>query len=151
MHVLTPGEETWFFKCHTSFIHAIYCLFRNHVWRSFTQTKKTYTCKWRKPFILYVVRLKAPTPWEPIWPIYSVYTSTKLSFFKTFINSIITTLKYFCINHGEQRLLFSIWNHNKCLSFSASFEYICYGSTAIIIFVFLSLQGSSLDVKIGLL
>ena len=27
----------------------------------------------------------------------------------------VKTLKYFCINHGDQKV-FSLWNHHKCLS-----------------------------------
>ena len=42
----------------------------------------------------------------------------------------LTTLKYFCINNGDQRVL----SHHKCLSLGlyASFEYLCYGSMVII-------------------
>ena len=40
----------------------------------------------------------------------------------------LTTLKYFCSNHGGQRG-FSIWNH-QCLNLalSVSFKYLCYGT-----------------------
>ena len=48
-------------------------------------------------------------------------------------SSLSTTLTYFCINHGYQRV-FSIWNNYISLSLSASCEYLCYGSTAIINF-----------------
>ena len=43
--------------------------------------------------------------------------------------SILTTLKYVCINgeHGDQTILFNLKN-------SASLEYLCYVSTKIIIF-----------------
>ena len=48
------------------------------------------------------------------------------------------------LNHGYQKV-FSIWNHHKCLS--DSFEYSCYGSTAILNFLILSVRGSTSHVK----
>ena len=48
------------------------------------------------------------------------------------ISLTFITLKYFCINHGDQRV-FSIWNHH-----SASFEYLCYGATTVINIYFYS-------------
>ena len=58
-------------------------------------------------------------------------------------------LKYFCTNHGNQRV-FSILIHHQCLksALSASFEYLCYGSTAIRNIFTLTVWVSILDVTI---
>ena len=59
-----------------------------------------------------------------------------------------TILKYVCINNGDQRFFqFEIF-WNVSVSFSASFEYLCYASMAILSILILSARGSTLDVRI---
>ena len=42
---------------------------------------------------------------------------------------LLTALKYFCINHGDQRIFFNLKSSLKSLlCISASFEYLCYCS-----------------------
>ena len=62
----------------------------------------------------------------------------------------LTTLKYCCINHREQKFL--VWNHNKCLIVSYIcliwIAHLCYGSAAIINIWFSSARGPNSDVNI---
>ena len=45
----------------------------------------------------------------------------------------LTTLTYFCINHGDQTFVLNLkLSKISYLALIASFEYLCYGSTAII-------------------
>ena len=61
----------------------------------------------------------------------------------------LTTLKYYCINHGDQRIFLNFKSSQMSqLVRSASLDYLCYRSTAIIYFTFFSRWGSTLDVKI---
>ena len=49
------------------------------------------------------------------------------------ILNIFKALKYFCINHGEQGVIFNLKSSQMSwVAVSASFEYLCYGSTATI-------------------
>ena len=51
-------------------------------------------------------------------------------------------LKYFYTNHGDQRVLFQFEIIiNVLVSYLASFEYLCYGSTAIINISILTVRG----------
>ena len=61
---------------------------------------------------------------------------------------ILTTLKYFCKNHGDQRFFLFEVITNVLASFSASFEYLWYGSTAVKNILILSVLGSILYVRI---
>ena len=61
--------------------------------------------------------------------------------------STLITLKYFCINHGDQRVLFLLEIFINFLALSTSYEYLCYEST-VIIFLILSVQRPTLDVRI---
>ena len=56
-----------------------------------------------------------------------------------------TTLTYFCINYEEQTFVEIIIN--ALVSSSASFEYLCYGSTVIINIFILTVWGSTLDFR----
>ena len=56
-----------------------------------------------------------------------------------------TTLNYLCLTHGDQRgFQFEIIIN----AFSALFEHLCYGTTAIINILILSVRGPSLYVRI---
>ena len=52
----------------------------------------------------------------------------------------LTTPNYFCSNYGV--LQFEI----IMLAFSVSFEYLCYGSTAVRNIIILSVQGSAVSI-----
>ena len=55
------------------------------------------------------------------------HTSIDLSVF------ILKVLKYVCINHGDQRSFFDLKSSQMSwIVFSASFDCLCYGSTATI-------------------
>ena len=60
---------------------------------------------------------------------------------------ILITLKYFCINHGDQRV-FSILNHHKCLSLLFTLYLNTYGSTAIRNIITLTVRGPAIDMGI---
>ena len=61
----------------------------------------------------------------------------------------VKVLNYFCINHGDQRFFFNLKSsYSSLLAVSASFEYLCYGSTTIINILLLSVRGASLYVRI---
>ena len=65
-----------------------------------------------------------------------------------YISLTLTTLKYLCINHGDQRRFFKfeiIDILDVLVSSSASFEYICYGSTAITNILIILVRGPSLE------
>ena len=71
----------------------------------------------------------------------NVISCSKVSKSTTILSTCGLTAKalnYFCISYGEQRVLKSL---------SDSFEYLCYGSTAIIN-ILLLLWGSTFDVRI---
>ena len=53
----------------------------------------------------------------------------------------LTALKYLSINHGDQRSFFNLKSSYMYYSaLSASFEYLCYGSMAIIMHLFISVS-----------
>ena len=66
----------------------------------------------------------------------------------TICDLTLTTLKYFCINHGNQRSFFQFEIIINVLVLSASFEYLCYRSMAIINILILSAREPSLYVRI---
>ena len=63
----------------------------------------------------------------------------------------LITLKYYCINHGNQSLgffNFEITTNVLVNCVSVSFIYLCYGSTAIRNILILSVRGPFLYVRI---
>ena len=67
----------------------------------------------------------------PVWQIAPLFLYT--------INHLNpTALKYFCINQGDQMAFSNLTSpYMSSLALSALFEYLCYGSTTIIIcFIF---------------
>ena len=68
-------------------------------------------------------------------------TSVKWENLSALLLLTLTTLKYFCRNHGDQMCFFQfkiMINVLGYLALSASFENLCYGSMAIIIFNYFS-------------
>ena len=53
----------------------------------------------------------------------------------------LATLKYLCTNYRDQRVILNLkLSSMPQLALSASFEYVCYGSTAITYFFILSVR-----------
>ena len=53
----------------------------------------------------------------------------------------LEALKYFCIKNGDQKCFFNLKSsYMSLLALSASFEYLCCGSTAIINILILSVR-----------
>ena len=64
------------------------------------------------------------------------------------IKLILTTLKYFCINRGDQRACkFEIIINDLDISLRIIWKPICYGYTATIHILFVLVRGASLDVR----
>ena len=60
----------------------------------------------------------------------------------------LITLKYFCINNGDQSFFSICIMINVLVGSALLFEYLCYGSVAIINILILSVRGSTSDVRI---
>ena len=61
--------------------------------------------------------------WNPNFEDLVTPSSYYAQSYVSLINLTLTTLKYLCINYGNQRV-FSIWNHHKCLSYLFLYTYV---------------------------
>ena len=63
--------------------------------------------------------------------------------------SALTPLNYFCLSRGDQRVSFNLKSSKISLvALPGLFEYLCYGSSALIIIIIPSARGPALYVRI---